>query len=329
MKLPTAAVLLVLGAASVAIGVTLQVPDTAPTASTAQPVFPGLAAKLASASRVELHSGANTSTLLLKDGKWGLAERSMYPVPVANIRALFAGLGELKQIEARTDDAASLARLGVDDPIAPGSTATSLRVLDDHGAVLASLILGHRSTATRGGLPDHIYIRRPNETRVWLAEGHLAVQADPQAWLARDIINIPRARVAQVTVQHGADVLNFTRAGDTMNLANPPPGKLDDYRVGAMASALEDVTLADVSKGLLPGTTLGNAAFTTTDGLTVLVTVNLDGKTVWASFAAHGTGDAAYAGLAGWAFQLPEWRGASLVPAPSDMIAKPPEDAPK
>jgi hypothetical protein len=329
MKLSTALTLLVLGAASVAFGVSLQVPDTAPTESTAQPVFPGIAAKLASATRVELHSGTNTSTLLLDQGHWGLAERAMYPVPVANIRALFAGLGELKQIEARTDDAASLARLGVDDPVSPGSTATSLRVLDDRGQVLAALILGHRSSASRGGLPDHIYIRRPNETRAWLAEGHLAVNADPQAWLTRDIINIPRARIAQVAVQHGQDVLNFTRSGDTMTLTNPPAGKLDNYRVGAIASALEDVTLADVSKGQLPGTALGTVTFTTIDGLVVLVTVNLDGKTVWASFSAHGTGDAAYAGLAGWAFQLPEWRGASLVPAPSDMITKPAEDAPK
>ncbi len=329
MKPATALALLALGIASIAAGAALQPENTAPIASTAQPVLPGIAGQLETAARVELHQGAKTSTLVRLDGKWGLAEREQYPVTVSKVRALFSGLGELRQIERRSSDATSWARLGVEDPAPPSSTATSLRVLDEQGKVLADIILGHRTTATKGDLPDHLYIRRPGDTQSWLAEGHLDVSADPQSWLLRDIVNIGHDSIARVVVQRGEDTFDFRRNGEAFALSNPPSGKLDDDRIAAMAGALELVSQSDVRRGPLPGMPFGNAVFTTTSGLSLIVTVNRDGKSVWASFAAHGPGEDEYQRLSGWAFELPEWRATSLIPAKSDLLATADETAPK
>lgn len=324
MRALTASVLLVLGIASVAGGLALR-PRAEPTPIGAgQPVFPGIATKLDTASTIALASAGKASTLVRKDGRWTLAERGNYPVQPEKLRSLFAGLVELRLLEPRTGDPASLARLGVDDPAKPSSTAVSLKVLADGDIVLADILLGHRSQRSQGGLPETVYVRRPTEARAWLAEGRVPTDADPQSWLIREILDIPAGRIAGVTVSHDGAPLEFHRMADALALSNPPEGKLDEYRVSEVAKALEGLTLADVRAGPLPGTPAGKAKFTTTDGLSIDIAVSREDKTVWASFSATGTGAQAYSNLSGWAYQLPEWRQASLVPTEHDLLTTEP-----
>lgn len=333
MKLGTASALLLLGVITIGASVVLQPRPTAEPAGAGQLMFPGLEATLPQVTRLEVTGGAGngkprTSTLVLQNGQWGIAERGGYPAQPQKLREVFTGLGELKLLEPRTADPTLFGRLGVDDPAAPNSTATLLRAKTGSGAVLAELLLGHTSQRSQGGLPQSVYARRPAETQSWLAEGRIPVDADPTAWLVREIVDIPRARIAKAEVDRGADHLAFTRKGDAMTLDNPPAGKLDDYHVNEIGSALEGLTLADVKPGALPGTLLGTSVFTTTDGLVMSVTVDRDGKDVWASFAATGTGAAAFDKLKGWAYQLPEWRADTLVPAAATMLStEPAKDA--
>jgi hypothetical protein len=321
MRTATAAVLLLLGLASVAGGVAMRPRAEATPAGSGQPVFPGIATALDTASTVSIASAGKASTLVRRDGKWTLAERGNYPVQPQKMRSLFAGLVELRLLEPRTADPASFARLGVDDPTTKSSTAVSLKVAADGGAVLADILLGHRSQRSQGGLPEAVYIRRPTETRAWLAEGGIPADADPQSWLIREILDIPAERIAHVTVSHDDEKLEFARAGEGMTLSNPPEGKLDEYRVTEVGKALENLTLADVRQGSLPGTPVGKAIFTTTDGLSIEINVSRDEKLVWANFAATGNGAQSLSNLSGWAYQLPEWRQTSLVPTAKDLIA--------
>ncbi len=323
MKPAIAFALLALGLGTVAAGIALRPRMEAAPAGAGQPV---VTKPLNTTTSVTLTGGGKTSTLVLKNGRWTMAERDFYPVQPQKMRALFTGLSELRLAEPRTADPSLLGRLGVDDPATPGSTAIALRITDADNLPLANLILGHRRQRTQGGLPESIYIRKPTETRAWRAEGSIPAEADPQAWLVRDIIDLPRDRVASVTVERDGLKLLFTRDGEHMTLSAPPPGKLDEYRVDQMGQALEGLTLADVKEGPLPGTPVGTAMFTTADGLIVNIVLSRDDKLLWASVAARGTGADAYAGLAGWAFQLPEWRQTGLVPALSDLLQP---DAPK
>ena len=143
--------------------------------------FPGLAPKLAQASRIEVTHQATTLVVARDGDRWGLADRGGYPVQGSKVRELTSGLAELRLVEPRTSDPAEYGRLGVDD--ATGKTATSnlLRMLDAAGNPLAALIVGHRRVRTQGDVPETIYVRRPGEAQAWLAEGRLPVDADPPA----------------------------------------------------------------------------------------------------------------------------------------------------
>jgi len=327
MRTRQAVLLLLLGISTVIAALRLGPTEIPPSPEMGQPVFPGIAPKLAQAARIEISGGGKSTTLIAQGDGWGVAERGLYPAQPQKLRALFAGLGELRLIEPRTSNPVLFARLGVDDPSKSGSTAVSLRVRTADGGTLAELVLGHSSLRTQGGLPQSVYLRRPSDTSAWLAEGAVAAEADPQSWLVRDIIDIPRARIAQVDVQHDSALIVLTRDGEAMHLANPPPGKLDTYHIDEIGQALEGVTLADVQRGVLPGTPAGSAVFTTTDGLAIGVTLSKDGKLLWASFTATGPGAEAYARLTGWVFQLPEWRESVLAPSQADLMSK--EEPPK
>ncbi len=324
MKPATALALLLLGTASVAAGLQLRLHTETPPQGAGQLMFPAIAGVLPSAQRIVVLGSGKTSTLVKQDGRWTLAERGAYPVQPQKMRALLAGLTELRLLEPRTTNPSLFARLGVDAPDAAHSTSVALKVATDDGTVLADLLLGHRSQRSQGGLPETVYVRRPDQSRAWLAEGRIPADADAQSWLIREVIDIPADRMQHVVVTHGADTLTFERKGDGMQMVNPPAGKPDEYRIGEIGKALEAVTLADVRAGALPGVAIGQTVFTATDGLVIAVALARDDKQLWASFKASGTGAEAFQGLQGWAFQLPEWRQTALAPVAADLIGTEP-----
>ncbi|MFC7693621.1 DUF4340 domain-containing protein [Paeniroseomonas aquatica] len=140
--------------------------------------------------------------MLLRQGEaWVLPDRGNYPVRPEKLREMLVGLTELRLVEARTADRAQLDRLGVDDPARPGSTAVLLRILGPQDQPIAELVVGRRRVRTQGNVPETIYVRRPAEAQAWLAEGRLAVDADPQLWVDRDIANFPQDRIRRVVVR--------------------------------------------------------------------------------------------------------------------------------
>jgi hypothetical protein len=324
MRRRTAIGFFVVGAAVLAAALVLRPVNDAPPAGAGRLVFPDIAATLPKAARVEITGAGKSATLVARDGAWGLAERDLYPIATARLREMLTGLAELRLIEPRTADRDQFARLGVDDPGAVGSTATALRVRDAQGALLADVILGHRRTRSQGGLPEAVYVRLPTENQSWLAEGRVPADSDPQAWLVREITDIPADKISRVAVTRGADTLVFERSGDRLGLTPPGEVKLDDYRVEELSRALTGLTLSDVRAGGLPGAALGQTVFTTADGLVMTVDVAKDGAALWARFTATGTGAEAWKRLAGWVFQLPDWREKALLPTLDDLKAAEP-----
>ncbi|MDE2198273.1 MAG: DUF4340 domain-containing protein [Rhodospirillales bacterium] len=348
MRPRTTLILVVLGVTSLALGWRFGVRET-PTEATSvaagTPVFPGLAPKLANARRIEITHQGKTLVLTLHDGVWGIADRDNFPVDVNKLRSMLSGLAELRMTEARTAIRAEFPVLGVENASPPTSNSTLLRVLDGAGKPIAALIVGHRRVRTAGGVPESIYIRRPGEAQSWLAEGRLTVDADPQLWFDRDILNIDHTRIAAVAVTRGAAALSFARQGKTLAMTAPadhPP--LDAYKLDDIARALEQLTLTDVQPAARePGTPIGSAVFTTTDGLSITATVFKTAKDVWAQFSAAGTGSAQKeaarieARVKGWAYGVGSWKEAALVPsldmlkaaaAPASAPASPATSAP-
>jgi len=295
-------------------------------------VFPELAGKLQTAATIEITNKGKTLRIMRGPEFWGLADRNGYKVQQDKLREMLTGLTELRISELRTSDPTQYDRLGVGDPADANSTANLLRVLDASGKPIAALITGHRRVRTAGNLPETLYIRRPGEAQSWLAEGRVQVDADPQLWFERDIVNIPLDRVASVVSRRGEAVLNFAKIDGKpalIQMTEHPP--LDDYRMEDVFRALGQMTLTDVSEAAkAPGEKVGEAVYTLTDGVRITVSVARADKDVWVQLAAVGDGDAAkpaaalQAGFAGWAFQLGAWKEKAFLPVMDDLKADEP-----
>ncbi len=298
-------------------------------AAQGQLVFPGLAPKLAAAAQLEIqHKG--TTLHLARNAEdaaalWGVVDRGGYRAQQDKVHELLTALTELRLDEKRTADAGEYARLGVADPADKGADSTLVRVLDGKGGVIAALIVGHARSAERGGA-DTLYVRRPGEAQSWLADGRIAATAGTQDWLDRSIVSIDAAKVADVVVTRGETTLRFARQGGKFTLTDPAGHpKLDDVKVDEVSRGLAELTLEDVKPAPAPGTPLGRAVFTTTDGMTLSADVSKSGPAVWATFAASGQDAADVAArVKGWAYEIGSWKEQALVPSLDDLKAAEP-----
>ena len=309
---------------------------------TGQLMFPGLAPKLQTATKIEITNQGKTTTIERKgtpgNETWGLADRGGYRVQDTKLRGMLTGLTELRLVEQRTTDPDQFSRLGLQDPDAKESKSNLLRVLDASGQPMVSVIVGHRRVRTQAKVAEQVYVRRPGENQTWLAEGTLQVDADPQLWLDRDVLNIAHTKIERVAVTRGDQVLELAGKDGKLSVTTPdnaPP--LEEYRVEDVARALESLTFQDVQPDSAPtGEAIGQGAFTTTDGLTITAIVLKGEKDIWARFAVTGDEKAKAeaerlnARLAGWTFQLGSWKEKALIPVLDDLKAaeKPPAEAP-
>jgi hypothetical protein len=300
-------------------------------------MFPDLAAKLPQVAKVEVvHQGKPMAIDKRPDGSWGLADRDGYRVQETKLRGMLTGLTELRLVEPRTADPAQFSRLGVEDPNGKDSNSNLLRLLDSSGKPIIEVIVGHRRVRTQGNVPEQVYVRRPGQDQAWLAEGTLQVDADPQLWFDRDIMNVDHARIARVDATNGDATVTLTRQDGKLTLTDPADHpKLDDYREEDVARALELLTFQDVQSDQKPvGEETGHAVFTTAEGLTVTVRVFHADKDIWARFAVAGTdaskaeADRLQSRLAGWTYQLGSWKEKALVPKLDDLKAAEKQETP-
>ncbi|MGA3001304.1 MAG: DUF4340 domain-containing protein [Acetobacteraceae bacterium] len=296
-------------------------------------MFPDLTAKLKDAQRIEITNKGLVTTIELKNGVWGVADRGGYPVQETKLRGLLTGLTELRLAEPRTSDPAEYARLGVENPTKDTKgTASLLRVLDGSGKPIVTLIVGHRKTRTQGDVSEEVYVRRPGDAQSWLADGSVQADPDPQVWLDRNVINIAPTLITKVVSTKGGGTMELTRDGDKLKVTQPAESpKLEDYKVEDVDQALSNLTFQDVRPLNQPyGDKAGEAVFSTSDGLNITVTLYHLGKDSWTRFAVAAPdrgkpeADRLNAKLANWAFETGTWKDAALVPSLDDLKAPPP-----
>jgi len=301
---------------------------------TGQLMFPDLIAKLKDARRLEITSKGKTTVIEQKNNVWGVAERGGYPVEEKKLRGLLTALTELRLVEPRTTDPTEFSRLGVEDPTTDkDGTANLLRLLDADGKPVVTVIAGHRRSRTQGNVPEQVYVRKPGDNQSWLAEGSLQADADPQAWLDRDIMNISHALIAKVVATKNGATIELAREGDKLKVTQPAEyPKLEDYKLDDVGRALESLTFQDAGEPI--GEEIGKALFTTSDGLDISVTVSHLDKDSWTRFSVaapeRGKPEAERlnAKLVNWAFETGAWKDKSLVPSLDDLKAPPPAEPP-
>jgi hypothetical protein len=289
--------------------------------------FPGLAPRLAQAQRLEIRRGGQSTTLLRQGDTWAIAETHGYPARPERVRETLTGLTELRLAEERSADPAQWSRLGVEDPAAPNSTATLLRLLDAQGNAVAEAILGRRRMRTQGNQPESIYFRRPGESRAWLAEGRLGADADPSLWLNRDLSSLAPSRLRRVEIARtGAPPLVLARAGEVdapLDIITPEDAPVADRialdEVGRAFDALSFIEVRPAAA--IPGEALGEARFHYTDDVTITVTPHREGELFWVRLRAEGGAEAQAleARFRGWAFQLGLWKEKAMIPRIEDL----------
>lgn len=299
-----------------------------------QLAFPGLAAKLQDAATVRIaHHGASVQ-LIRKGEAWTVADAAGYSAMQQKVRTLTTALTELKLQEPRTANPDDYARLGVADA-GKDTDSTEVKVLDAGGGAIAQLLIGHERTGS-GGNGDTVYVRKPGEAQAWLADGHLSVDSEAAQWLDRTIFDIPDTKIARDVVTRGGQSLTFTRQGDKLTLTAPTDHpEVDPFKVADVGRALDGLSLEQVRPGPAPGSEIGRAALTTSDGVTITATVSKSGAELWATFAVSGDGaakapaDALRQRVSGWAYQIGAYKEAALVPSLDDLkVYHPPAPTP-
>ena len=324
------AVLLAATAASVALATSAIVARDVPVTATASPgpVTAGLVDRLNEVKTVKITSGGQTFTVAAKDKGWGLAERAGYPVAADKVRALALAVANLQLVEPRTSLPDRMKRLELEDPAAQGAKSKRIELLGADGKPLADLVVGKTQYGLYGGGRGGVYVRRNGEERAWLASGEIELPHEAMDLLAREVIDVPEADIAKVTLDaDGPAPLVLSRAdaaAKTFEVSVPPPeGRaVDPEKVDRVAGALAGLTMEDVKPAaeVAMDANARHSRFETFDGVAVdakvVTTGTGDDAAHWAVFKAapEATGDKAAkaaerAGaingrVDGWAYKL-------------------------
>jgi hypothetical protein len=156
-------------------------------------------------------------------------------------------------------------------------------------------MVGNEITVPGDGVHARVPLRREHGQRAWLAYPAFRIESDPAAWLDRDLLDVPRERVArmrsiapdgaQIALERaGNDGLRVAQGGAGSDLAGNP-------RLEVAAAALErlqfDAALpAARIKGAMKH---GRTVVTTRDGLIYTIHWLADAGIIWATLSADWT----------------------------------------
>jgi Domain of unknown function (DUF4340) len=196
-------------------------------------------------ARITFSSGSDKTTLMLKNGKWLVSERSDYPANVAIINQLLRTLAEVKVTQGIEADASFAPRFGMD----PGSSDKTQRGVDvvfgnDAGSELLHLTFGKTIEqdggspfGVMGGMASGRYVKNTADSSgVYLtAEMFSFISAEPRSWLQEGFIKVQNPKMISVTQAGKADLAwKVSREDENANFSLE--GKQDK-------ETLEDATL--------------------------------------------------------------------------------------
>ena len=302
-------------------------------------VVPGLIDRVNDVATIEVVKGKETVTVQRGADGWVMPDRGGYPVKFETVKQNIVTMAELKTVEPKTAKADLYSRIEVEDPAGAESKSAQMTFKDKDGKVIASMIVGRKRYAPIGG-KDMVYVRKPGDSRSWLAEGTFEIRTPAPEWLVREISGLKEERWKTLTFAHS----DGSRA--VMHRKDPPLGKdgkppandgmpqevwevegrpadrnlKPPATVNSTASAFDFLNLDDVkpSKDVADGTLKATAEFLATDGLIMKSRLVDKGDASWAILEASTTAEAAQPikdeavalnkKLGGWAYKLPEYK---------------------
>jgi len=201
-----------------------------------------------------------------------VTERAGYRADEAKLGKLVRAIADAEIVEEKTSNPERYTALGVEDT--NGQDAKGVRVELSGPAKPVNLIIGNA-----GAGASSRYVRRAGEKQSWLIDQALDAPSAPEAWLAKEFLDIESGRLQSATVTvKGAKP--YTAAKGSRDDANFGIEKLPKGKSSRSASvangietALSALTLTDVQAkdAFGPEPPADHARFATFDGLVVEV----------------------------------------------------------
>ena len=216
-------------------------------------VFGGLIEKIGDVETIIIRDKDQSITVNKKQNDWVMADRNDYQVSPEAVRNILLGLAELRLKEPKTERAKLYSRLEVEDVTEPNAKSRLVK-LQKNGNTLAELIVGKETSEIAGASDVGRYVRKPGETRSWLAEGRLILPATIKAWVSPQFLNIAKKRVKKITVLHpDGNIMNVIRVNESdkkLRVEDLPIGREIEYQsdVDNMADGLDELELEDVRR---------------------------------------------------------------------------------
>ena len=305
-----------------------------------EPFFPSLLAHGGrDIAHIRIRSKQGVVDVVFKPEKtWVVANKDDYPASFEQVRATVVALANLTALEKKTARADWLPYV---DLVAPeqGGNGKEITILDDKGAVMASIITG--KSIDIGDPEGHIglFVRRPGETQSWLASAVAEPKTDLGDWLEKQVMTIDRARISEAVVDPTSGpsytVYRDKQSDADFKLNEIPKGRELSYPAApdAVAAAVVDFSFEDVKPSrdfdFSDSAHTARVVTKTFDGLTVTVNVIRQGLDFWATVSAEGSSPDARneamqinARANGWAYKLPAFKGQQFM-TPVESLLKP------
>ena len=337
---PRQRLLALLGAAALiglllaALAVHLENAGTAPR-NAAHAFLPDFAGKVRQATRIHLASKTGEFDIDFKPQKgWVLPGSNDYPASVDEVRKLLVGLSELETIEPKTSRPDWLSFVGLDSP--PKGDGLAITVYNDKGTELTSIIVGKSSDIGDKNGATGLFVRKPDSNESWLARSVFTPSPKPIDWMDKTVLTMNRDRVKSVDVdpEGGTSFVVGRDAADnpSFSVTPIPAGRepADQSTISGVTDALADFTFDDIQ----PVTEFDFAkssrmVFRTFDGLMVTVRTIKKGEDYWTNIEASPVAGVTTAQkevreisahTQGWAYKLPSYKGAQLMPTLESLL---------
>lgn len=293
--------------------------------------LPGFAESAANAARIEIKGPGGDFAVIRRSPTGWVLDRGEFPADYDEVRRTLISLAQLTTIAPRTAQPDWLRHLQLDRP----GSGTEVIVRNAEGTVLAHLIAGIVEELGDPSGAKGQFVRRPGETRAWLARAVFPVRGDIGAWMTREISGIGPARLQSVHIQPA------TGQGFTVRRASPAdPVTLDGITAAAnpdfdlinqIGFAIATFTPTDIrSVDGMDFSRAARATATSFDGLSITFALVRQDDGVWARLEAASARPATAeqaadinARAGGFAFRLPEEKAAPLLVDRARVLNRP------
>ena len=233
-------------------------------------LLPDLGGDLDQVTRVSVVGAGSVAVATLvrgEDGSWSVAEKDGYPADTEKVRQTLISLAEARIVETKTANPDFYDRLGVEgvEDESAGGVAVTLT-----GAEMpVNVIVGD----TEG--TSQVYVREADQAQSFLVDRNPDVGNETTDWLATEILAIPGARMARVTVTHpDGEVVSVSKADpdqSNFDVEEMPPGRELQYAsvANVMGNVLSSLNLQDVEPRSETDEPVTVTEFVTFDGLAI------------------------------------------------------------